>query len=110
MSSNYNYAFSNGILLRPGGLRDEPAQIIERESSNGLTVYTAILWKHENVASCNCPGWANRRTCKHVKELMETSESSFVDRTDVRRRLTPEVVVAVRQFRGLDFEETPNFD
>lgn len=51
-------------------------RFIHRLSSNGTTRYAAIEWAHpvddSRRFSCNCPGWANRRTCKHVVELQSS--------------------------------------
>jgi len=39
------------------------------------TVHTVTFWTEdykqfkEGDITCNCPGWANRRTCRHVKEV-----------------------------------------
>ena len=39
------------------------------------TVYKTTFWTEdykqfkEGDITCNCPGWANRRTCRHVKEV-----------------------------------------
>jgi hypothetical protein len=30
-------------------------------SSNGMTIYTALMWS-DGKASCNCPGWATSKT------------------------------------------------
>lgn len=35
-------------------------------SSNGTTVYTLLQWSN-GALSCNCPGWAMKKTCKHTK-------------------------------------------
>lgn len=43
-----------------------PRHILESLSSNGRTVYTATLWA-DGDTSCNCPGWASRKSCKHSK-------------------------------------------
>jgi hypothetical protein len=34
-------------------------------SSNGVTLYTVTLWADQST-SCNCPGWAMRKACKHA--------------------------------------------
>ena len=34
-------------------------------SSDGYTKYTTTEWD-DGTWSCNCPGWANRKTCKHI--------------------------------------------
>jgi hypothetical protein len=34
-------------------------------SSDGYTKYTTTEWE-DGTWSCNCPGWANRKTCKHI--------------------------------------------
>lgn len=34
-------------------------------SSDGYTKYTTTEWK-DGTWSCNCPGWAHRKTCKHI--------------------------------------------
>lgn len=37
----------------------------EHLSSDGVTKYTATEWE-DGTWSCNCPGWANRKKCKHI--------------------------------------------
>lgn len=61
------------------GIRQTLSRSIQRESEDGVTVYTACEWQDEatgNVRySCNCPGWsilkkdARDRWCKHAIEL-----------------------------------------
>lgn len=43
----------------------QPASTEEYLSSNGLTVYTVTRWR-DGTSSCNCPGWAVRKYCRHV--------------------------------------------
>ena len=48
---------------------------IEFPSSSSSKIYTTTFWTEdhkqfkEGDITCNCPGWANRRTCRHVKEV-----------------------------------------
>jgi len=55
-----------------------PERVEQWESSNGTTIYTAIVWFNqatgERRTSCNCPGWAikkhnQHRQCTHTKDL-----------------------------------------
>lgn len=69
------------------GVQQRPHRVLHAESSNGITIYTAIEWidpSDNNLrCSCNCPGWtiwrdkANPRTCKHVNGL-ETGDMSDI--------------------------------
>lgn len=70
-------------LMRVHGVTQHIIRSIRRNSSNGTTRYTAIEWAHPTTdirrVSCNCPGWANRRTCKHTKELIEAPGLGLID-------------------------------
>jgi hypothetical protein len=48
--------------------------VVEQLSSNGRTIYTAVLWV-DGSTSCNCPGWANRHACKHAKAAASATAS-----------------------------------
>jgi hypothetical protein len=61
--------FKNGVKYTDDGKAVRPDRIAEYESSNGVTVYSATLWQ-DGTASCNCPGWSNRKTCKHAKDVL----------------------------------------
>lgn len=97
---NYPWRFRCGLLILDHGQIDRPEKIVETKSSNGITAYTTILWKHAQVASCNCPGWANRRYCKHIAILYEAHESILLA-DDARKRAPEAVQEVVRRFRGL---------
>lgn len=60
-------------------------RMIHRLSSNGHTRYAAHEWAHpvddSRRFSCNCPGWANRRTCKHITELQSSESLGYL--TDI---------------------------
>lgn len=82
-SVNETVGFSNGIMV-VNGIMQLMMRFINRLSSNGHTRYTAHEWAHptddSRRFSCNCPGWANRRTCKHIKELEGNADlGSVVD-------------------------------
>lgn len=63
-------------------------RMLQRVSSNQITRYTAIEWADpstdERRTSCNCPGWANRRACKHVKELTDNPGIGLVSDDDIQ--------------------------
>jgi hypothetical protein len=71
-AANETVGFSHGVMM-VNGILQLMVRFINRLSSNGSTRYTAHEWAHptddSRRFSCNCPGWANRRTCKHTKEL-----------------------------------------
>lgn len=55
-----------------------PQRVERWRSSNGLTVYTTVVWYNqatgERRTSCNCPGWTikksgKHRECTHTKDL-----------------------------------------
>ena len=51
------------------GSRIKPVHMRDFRSSNGMTVYTAILWE-DGESSCNCPGWAMRKRCRHSQSML----------------------------------------
>lgn len=51
------------------GQRFDAIRTEDFTSSNGVTIYTATLWE-DHTTSCNCPGWAIRKTCKHTKTFI----------------------------------------
>jgi hypothetical protein len=72
-----NVSFRDGTM-HVGGQPMWPAKVSRWESSNGTTVYTAIIWYNQGTGewrtSCNCPGWAikkrgKHRQCTHTKDL-----------------------------------------
>lgn len=65
------------------GKRFDALRTEDFTSSNGVTIYTATLWE-DHTTSCNCPGWAIRKTCKHTKTL-----GSRPDRSVRTRPATP---------------------
>ncbi len=70
--------FANGNMLVNRGFQ-VPVEAQRWESSNGITVYTAVKWRDpqtgEHRVSCNCNGWAMKkagrpRRCKHTDDMM----------------------------------------
>ena len=102
------FRFSNGTLMLDDGSLDEPEIILELLSSNGVTVYTAIRWKKSQRASCNCPGWANNRECKHSREVLSADRSSYKNRETSLLRAVKEdsVEVGGRRARQLQFDDS----
>ncbi len=105
--------FSAGVMII-NGVRQMIARMIERESSNGVTRYNAIEWSDpatgERRTSCNCPGWANRRTCKHVVELEGNANIGILTSDTLARprqiTATPKAVTirdGNRELRGFMF-------
>lgn len=44
--------------------------VVERfESSSKAGKFYEVRQSPEGGFTCNCPGWANRKTCKHVKAV-----------------------------------------
>ena len=68
-----------------GGKVIEPRHTLNTLSSNGMTVYTAVLWE-DGTTSCNCPGWWSKkgkvRTCKHTVRAEKLTTS--IDETGGR--------------------------
>ncbi len=105
-------SFRAGVML-VDGISQTLVRTIDRMSSNNVTRYTAIEWADpatdERRTSCNCPGWANRRACKHVKELTDDSGIGLLT-DDVElppqitaRRQSVTRTVAGRPLRGFTF-------
>ena len=42
----------------------------EMLSSNGVTRYVVVAWLN-GLYSCDCAGWANRKDCRHCKEVRQ---------------------------------------
>ncbi len=70
--------FSSGNMM-VNGAAQTPVQAEHWESSNGVTTYTTVKWRDpstgEERVSCNCPGWAMKksgrlRRCKHTDDMM----------------------------------------
>lgn len=73
-NSTLNYAASSNLqssTVFGGGLKYVGNKAIDADkrfqhlSSDGYTKYEAVKWQ-DNTWSCNCPGWATRKTCKHI--------------------------------------------
>lgn len=67
-----------GGVMHVNGRAQQPREVAQFESSNGLTTYTTVVWQDgvtgERRTSCNCPGWAHAkkggsRGCCHTREL-----------------------------------------
>ena len=78
MAEKIKYRFSHGRLLLDDDSRDEAEIVQQFTSSSGTTVYTAVRWKTSQLCSCNCPGWAFNKTCKHAKEVLHATLSNYV--------------------------------
>lgn len=102
------FRFSKGTLMLDDGSLDEPEIALELLSSNGVTVYTAIRWKISQLASCNCPGWANNRECKHSREALSANRSSYKNRETTLLRAVKEdsVDIGGRRSRQLQFDDS----
>jgi hypothetical protein len=70
---------------------------VEVLSSNGHTVYTASLWQ-DGTTSCNCPGWAMRKRCRHEAEARKEQPSRPATRQTKQRPKG----IAGRLARGID--------
>lgn len=110
--------FSKGNMMVHGNYQT-PTEVKRWRSSNGLSVYTAVVWQDpdtgERRTSCNCQGWAIKRgdkprDCKHTKHLkgIKTCRDEVVDEFEIR---TVEAASAAeipgydtRNFRGLDLD------
>ncbi len=51
----------------------------EHRSSSGPTIYTAVLWQ-DGGTSCNCPGWQNRKKCKHADAALDLMANQLIAR------------------------------
>ena len=102
------YRFSSGTLLLDDGSKDEAEIVLELLSSNGTTVYTAIRWKLSQLVSCNCPGWAFKKDCKHAREAGAAKRSTYQNRETSLLRQVNEAVVDIgdRRSRGLKFNSS----
>jgi len=78
VESEDGVTFSGGNMM-VNGVSQIPEVARQWESTNGLTVYTTVQWKHpttdEKRVSCNCTGWAMKRRgqprqCKHTLDMM----------------------------------------
>lgn len=107
-------AFIGGIM-HINGIAQHIIRTVQRVSSNGTTRYTAIEWADpgddSRRTSCNCPGWANRRSCKHVKELEDNPGIGLLNDADVvlpgiaqRPRIVEHRTEDGRALRGLSFD------
>jgi hypothetical protein len=107
-ASKKKYRFSSGILLLDDGSRDEVEIVLELLSSNGTTVYTAIRWKLSQLVSCNCPGWAFKKDCKHAREVRGAKASTYRNRETALLRQVKESVMDIgdRRSRGLKFNNS----
>lgn len=75
--STSNVTFHDGIM-RVDGRPQAPTRVEHWESSNGITNYTTVEWRDpatgEYRTSCNCPGWAIKksgkpRQCCHTQDM-----------------------------------------
>ena len=57
--------FAAGEKILGDGSHVKAAKRHEHLSSDGNTKYTATKWQ-DGTWSCNCPGWSNRKSCKHI--------------------------------------------
>jgi hypothetical protein len=68
-----------------GGEEVKPRHYLTCYGSNGVTIYTAILWA-DGTTSCNCPAWRFEkkgvRKCKHSERA--GALTADVDETDTR--------------------------
>ena len=107
------FKFSSGRLILSDGRLDEPEIAIECMSSNGTTVYTAIRWRvasaeaaakdppEEPWGSCNCPGWAFKKGCKHSRQVARATVPAQVP----RQIATGGILDTTEHGRGIHFDE-----
>jgi len=98
------YRFSHGRLLLDSGSPDEAEIIQQFTSSNGTTVYTAIRWKESQLCSCNCPGWAFNKSCKHAKKVAVAELSNYVGINPGLLGGTVSLEAGQRQARAVRFD------
>tara|TARA_Y100001963_G_scaffold141765_1_gene210404 strand:+ start:10900 stop:11220 length:321 start_codon:yes stop_codon:yes gene_type:complete len=103
-----SYRFSHGRLLLDDGSPDDPDIVQEFLSSNGTTVYTAIRWRQSQQCSCNCPGWAFRKSCKHSKKVAVAELNSYINRNPSLTHGTVSVEAGSRQARMITFNGNDN--
>jgi hypothetical protein len=100
------YRFSHGRLLLDDDSPDEPDVVQEYISSNGTTVYTAVRWKKSQQCSCNCPGWAFRKSCKHSKKVAVATMSKYTGRNPGLGGGAIALGAGKRQARTIKFDES----
>lgn len=59
-----NVFFQAGVKIADG-VTVAPKKRHKHLSSDAYTEYTTTEWA-DGTWSCNCPGWANRKSCKHI--------------------------------------------
>jgi hypothetical protein len=99
------FRFSHGRLLLDDGSPDEPDIVQQFTSSNGTTVYTAVRWKKSQRCSCNCPGWAFRKECKHSKKAAVAEMSNYIGVDPGLMGGSVPLAAGQRQARSLRFDE-----
>jgi hypothetical protein len=97
-----SWSFQNGRKLING--RPASASVTLQEySSNGTTIYTAIKWP-DNTASCNCPGWSNRKECKHSRKVLTMSQDSLINQPQTGSNSLPAAPKPQDHARKLDID------
>jgi len=96
--------FQNGKKI-VDGVEYDAVRFYECLSSNGFTVYTAILWS-DGEASCNCPGWTRHkeRRCKHSNQVKEIRNDVLVTNTPQMRKLPSPATPPVRRSRLMELD------
>lgn len=92
------------------GIHQIAMRSVDRNSSNGLSTYTAVEWADpstgERRCSCNCPGWANRRYCKHTQELIDNPGVGLLDDERYELPVSSRPNSEKREGRVVDVETT----
>lgn len=98
INENSEVAFSDGVMT-VRGQPQRPVRVEHWESSNGMTTYTTVEWQdpqtQEHRTSCNCPGWANKRSgsdrsCCHTKDMQN-------EKACTRRKVESLAITSVQQ-------------
>jgi hypothetical protein len=108
------YTFRDGRKYDKDGVGADASKIKQTRSSNGLTLYTTILWS-DGTKSCDCPGWCilkkdksgqpKPRACKHTKasdKVQNTDMTAIGDfQPQVGEVRTPQLQITERQLRKI---------
>lgn len=92
--------FKNGKKITDGRTI-EPKFVQEALSSNGMTVYSAVLWA-DGSTSCNCPAWANRKKCKHSDAAAKLTGNQLLFGAQLNPTLAGPTKLSSEQLRLLD--------
>ncbi|MEW6545045.1 MAG: SWIM zinc finger family protein [Nitrospirota bacterium] len=87
-----------------------PLRRVTVESSDGYTVYTVTIWEDGGI-SCNCPGWAFRKRCRHQQQALSQAALASTSpvlpsprAASISKKPAP-IMAAPRSRRGYQLEE-----